>query len=290
MDELVEKARRLLELEKPIIEALIDCFTLGIEPSNGEQESEVQQAFERADELINEYGDIKRELKISLLEEHVILLPGEEYDDVRPVLRAIQEEECLRIEEVISKIAGKKVDLSNLSFYDAWDLADEWFHPWFSAAEYVRGLIEAGMLVIDAERLPSVFFSFFEELRKCYAFQQYLSVQVLCRTVLEIAVRDLYERYELHDPYSDNRKFVESNIKHTNSNFTIRDFAPDLYQMIVMLTLLKPFRALKDDLHELRRNANAVIHAVDSPSKLTPREMMDKTMKTILALYDAAAS
>jgi len=73
------------------------------------------------------------------------------------------------------------------------ELASNSLFSWFGPREYIMGMMEIGVIVIKIS-LPKIFNSFLDEARKCYAFQQYNAVNALSRTILEIAIKDIYMR------------------------------------------------------------------------------------------------
>ena len=86
------------------------------------------------------------------------------------------------------------------------NLGSEYFYSWFSHYEYIKSLYEIEVLIVDIE-IPDNLKRFVNEIRKCYAFQQYNAANSLCRTILEITMRDVGIRIgEIHWPKDGDTK------------------------------------------------------------------------------------
>lgn len=172
-EEIVRKARRLIELDPLIVRAIIEWQT-----------DECARYF-------SEFTDIKIQLRKTLVEEALVHLPGYADADVRCVLEMIVTDELLPVEKALSGGPFKNVLPGPLTEDDFEELGRESLYSWMSHIEYAEGLYRAGALVVACGEIPKNLQSFTSEARLCYAFQQYNAVCALCRTMLEIAVRDL---------------------------------------------------------------------------------------------------
>lgn len=85
---------------------------------------------------------------------------------------------------------GKSLDLESLSFDQLDQLASDELYSWFDPMSYIERLIQIGTLILDID-IPKELEFIAKEARLCYAFEQYIAVSSLCRTLLESAMRDI---------------------------------------------------------------------------------------------------
>lgn len=106
----------------------------------------------------------------------------------------------------------------DFEYYD--ELANEYYHPWFSHYEYIDGMLEIGSLFVNHD-LPENLEHFLSEVRKCYAFRQYNAVFGLCRILLEVVVRDLADQEDA-EKYINVKQAV---YKHLNPELASKVYA-----------------------------------------------------------------
>src|SRR5690606_33063529 len=137
----------------------------------------------------------------------------------------------LPLEETLAGTPFSDLLKDELSLDELNDLADLHFHDWFSHYEYVSGMLEAGALVARVEATPPELDAFLQEVRQCYAFQQYLAVCALCRTAIEITLRHLVRLEGFFDPeqpeYGVMRAYYERKARAEGRAFRV----PEDYQM-----------------------------------------------------------
>ena len=144
------------------------------------------------------------------------------------------------------------------------------FYSWFSGEEYVREKMKSQLLFLQTERLPENFKSFVREIQECFIFQKYIVASVLCRTVLEIAIRDLFDKNELK---SENSKYGE-------------DFDLTLYKRMNIMSLVKKFSPYSKAMHDARTDGNSLIHGNRTVDWDTCADMIKKTFFLIHHLYE----
>src|SRR5690606_1002874 len=136
------------------------------------------------------------------------------------------------------------------------------FYSWYSHFEYVEGLFRMGSLIAGVGDLPRELGGFIHEMRQCFVFQQYRAVYALCRTAVEVSVRDVYLRRGLANPYSSAFGRVERYVEehYPNLRDRVRKFSPSLFDMMNVLEMDPAFEPLGDALHSVRRTTNSLIH------------------------------
>jgi hypothetical protein len=73
------------------------------------------------------------------------------------------------------------------------NLGSDLLYSWFSHHEYVSGLSELRPLVVAGSVGEGVI-RLVREIQSCYAFQQYDATFTLCRTLIEVSIRDICVR------------------------------------------------------------------------------------------------
>lgn len=150
------------------------------------------------------------------------------------------------------------------------------FDSWFDLIGYYFNKIRIGP-IISSSKVPDRLLAYFDELRETFAFGQYRSSIVLCRALLEMA---LYEKLKAKGAFKNkDPKVIQIDVaKEDNLNRYINMAKWEH----VMQT------GSCDMAHEVRKTANAVLHAKDSEKALNPKDAMEvifKTLKIIEHLY-----
>ena len=179
MENLTAMALKLKELDRLVVKAIID--------SNG-------NAFAEQVSLFNE---TKKRIKKELLKNPVMILPELEDTVARGILQAISIGKLLPGEKALKGSPLGEVLNDELTWEELEILIFDEFYIWFGPYEYVEKLYNIGSLILAVGHLPKHLSSFVDEARQCYAFHQYAAVYSLCRTMLEICVRDLSIKYEI---------------------------------------------------------------------------------------------
>lgn len=261
-DAVVRKVLRLIELGPLIVRAIIEW---------------------RTDEwarLFSEFADIKTQLQKELLiNRSLVNLPGPAVADVRTVLKKIAAGEPLPVEQALSGGPLKNALPGPLTEDDFEELGREGLYSWLSHIEYAEGLYRAGALVVACGEVPKNLERFVDETRQCFAFQQYNAVCALCRTMLEIVVRDVAIAYGVIP--RDTGK-----VSHLAARGR-KPQGPELKDMIQQVTEHSELRHLRDPLHRVRQGTNAVIHGNRSVSESDALRTLKETLSIIHRLYEA---
>lgn len=154
-------------------------------------------------DALAKYADTKVRIKTQMLENSA---PKIHDKKAMEILQKISEGENLPADNIIAvmeKSAGAQESLTALDGEELEALVNDMFYSWFSGYEYIRGLYKMGSLVVSIS-VPNHLKQFVDEVKNCYAFQQYNAVYSLCRTILESSVRDICTRRKLIRPRQDN--------------------------------------------------------------------------------------
>lgn len=262
MDRVVRKARRLIELGPLIVRAIIEWRT-----------DEWARYF-------SEFADIKTQLQKALtIERSLLNLPGSALADVRAVLKKIAAGEPLPVEQALSGGPLKNALPGPLTEDDFEELGRESLYSWLSHVEYAEGLYRAGALVVACGEVPKNLERFAEEARQSFAFQQYNAVCALCRTMFEIALRDIAISYDIIP--RDTGKVTHLAARGRKPH------GPDLNDMIQQITEHSDLRHLRTLLHGIRQATNAVVHGSQSVSENEALRILKETLSGIHRLYEA---
>lgn len=168
------------------------------------------------------------------------------------------------------------------------DLAEEHYFPWHSQYDYIQGMRDASSIIVKAGKLPEHFERVFQTIKKCYAFQQYLAVTTLCRTAIEIAIRDIYFREGFSRKGSPEHGLAKTYFfnKRANKSKTYpREYDPWFSDMKELLCKLPEFEDFKDDINELYSTLSSIIHGNSVPAKQKSDQLMKDTIWLIHDLY-----
>ena len=177
---LQNDALRLAELDRKIDQFL--------------RERKIEEEFFRA---LTEYVGLRESLQRKMLEEDVVSI---EDARAREVLHKISSGEGLEADNVV-RVLGEVRGDPDLAVFGELDDAtieawDDLLYSWYGPYEYVRGLAELRPLISECDASPIVK-RLVGKARQCYAFRQYDATTVMCRVLIEAAVRDICERLGL---------------------------------------------------------------------------------------------
>jgi len=257
IDEIVKKSLRLKELDKLIIKsiAMLDV--------------------KQFPKYMVEFHDLKKQVKKYILENPVIDLQYIKKPEVRSIIQLIVAGEPFQVDRVL---AASSLLTGELDEVDLDELGSDLFYSWFCSDDYIRGLCEIGALVISCGELPANLTRFVYEARDCYAFQQYNAVFSLCRTILEVCIKDLAAIYKLIPSDSGNVRQMKSR-------------NPELNELINQICDANNiFRGVRNQLHKIRRETNFIIHGNRIVKKQEAKDMLKDTLSVIHKLYEIETS
>ncbi len=255
LDALVQKAMRIRELDKLVIKAVIEWD------------------IEQLGKLVDEYRELKKTIKIDLMQNPVISIPDINDKFAREVLQKVSSNQALPGEKAFHGNTLEEYFLDELDDADIEQLGMDLFYSWFSHYEYVEGLYNIGSLILSVSRIPEYLLNFIDEARQCFAFQRYTAVYSLCRTIIEIVVRDICVKHGLvQGPTVKEKplKFFEP---------------PELREMIVEICRLPKYKPLKERLDKIRVNANFLIHGNCTATSKEAKDLFSETLGVIQELY-----
>jgi len=256
-NDIVNKALRLKELDKLIIKAIANM--------------EVKQLSKH----IVEFRDLRKQVQSYVLEHPVISFQYTGEPDFLTTIQKITSGEPLQVDRVLSDSSFLRGELDEV---DIDELGSDLFYSWFSHVEYIEGLLEIGALVISCGDIPANLSQFVYEARDCYAFQQYNAVFSLCRTILEVCIKDLSVTYKIIPSDSANVRQIKSR-------------SLELNELINQLCdKNKIFRGVRNQLHKIRRETNFIIHGNRIVKKQEAKDMLKDTLSVIHKLYEIETS
>lgn len=181
--ELIQQATLLIELDRKVVRAVVE--------SN----------FEKVQPLLLEF----RETKIKVLKKLSELKIVENVDDgTRQILDRVQREfPTDNIIKNLEKKSGIDASFFELSWDEADEIGSDLLYSWISHYEFVRDLFKVNTLIFQAT-IPTGLRQYINEVRNCFAFQQYNATISLCRTILEAAAKDICENKGFFEPHGEN--------------------------------------------------------------------------------------
>ena len=258
-DDMIQKALRLKELDKLIIKAIATSDVGHI--------AEYIVEFNTVRKLIRTYG----------LEHPLVNMNDIENSDARLIIQKIMSGETFSVERAMPESSIKEYLKGELDENDIEDLADL-LYSWFSHQEYIQGLYEIGALTLACGKLPDNLSRFVDEARHCYAFQQFNAVFSLCRTILEVCIKDVATACAILPTDMNNIRQMESRTS-------------DLYYLINRLCdEFSMFSPIRGQLHRVRRGTNSIIHGDRIVRRAEAKDTLKETLFTIHQLYELEAA
>lgn len=170
--DLIKSALRLNEINRCIVKAVT-------EGSN-------QELFN----LLEEFRYLNKSIRMDLMDTPVLKIENAEAQVIVNQIFSEHPFEADKILAHLENVLGEKLRFNELERKETDELQPDLFHSWCNAHEYIQGLYEIGALVLDVA-VPKILTGFVSEARSCYALRKYIAVRSLCRTIMEIAIRDI---------------------------------------------------------------------------------------------------
>ena len=187
---LQDDALRLAELNQKVVQSLANGDTGG---------------FRRA---LDAYRNLKACLKKQLLDEDVVVVEDEKAGEI---LRKIHRNDGFQSDAIFARIedlTGDSLEAWNISDEDVEELGGEKFYSWYSDIDYVKALFDLRPLILQCETSENVK-RLVDQIKNCYAFQQYDAAFGLCRTLLEAGIREICARRGLFPELTDDDLLYE---------------------------------------------------------------------------------
>jgi len=250
MVDIEKRALKLLDLEKEIVKSIL----------NWDVDSLAKYSCE--------FGDIKKELRNYLRENPIITNVRDQR--AQEMLSLISRGGCLDIEERLEKGHISDILSGELSDDELEEMGFDQFYSWFSHIEYVRGMLEAGALILQKGEPPKILYHIIKEVRSCYVFQQYNAVCAMCRNMLDICLRDVCIYKKVLITNSENTFDMENYKKSLKTRELINSVASG---------------DVKKNWHKLYDDLNPVIHGHIHVTQMDAKQFLLDTLKSIQDLY-----
>lgn len=171
------------------------------------------------------------------------------------------------------------------------DLVDEYLYSWFGPYQYIEDLRNAGAVLINSQKTPDNITHVISTIKSCYAFQQHLAVIVLCRTALEIALRDLYLKLGFAKKGSPTNSIAYNYFVERRQNKRKKyanEYDPSPEDLRNLICRLPEYQDFEEDLRELYSKLSRVIHgsADNASGKDRSEKFMKETFWLIHDLYN----
>ena len=229
---------------------------------------------EKLSDLLVEFDRAKRDVQTHLIEYPSVQLIGPDSAKARAILGKISAGENLPVEDAF---IGKFMDVG-LDETDLEEIGTQELYSWMCHVDYARGLFKAGALIVNCGALPANLKDFLHETRQCFAFQQYNAVAALCRTMIEVAARDIAARCKPPQGVSGNvLQFNDERHKSLN-------------EIINSVTHRPEFSHLREPLHRLRQSANPIVHGGRTVDETVASQTLRETLRVIRQLYEVEIS
>jgi len=260
MEDLSTLVLELKDLDRLIIKALIEC--------NGDDFAM----------YVTRFNENKKSIKTELLKNPVLTFPDVEDSIARKILQSISTGKLLPGEKALKGRPLGEVFSDELTQEELDKLIFDEFYVWFGPYEYIEKLYSIGSLILAVGQLPKHLKSFVNEARECYAFQQYAAVYSLCRTILEICIKDLCIKYQIIPSDYGNVRQQSGRI-------------PELYELIHKLCDKVPqLDNYRKGLQSVRWNGNYIVHGNKTVKAAEAEQILRDTLSIIHDIYEAVAS
>ena len=168
------------------------------------------------------------------------------------------------------------------------DLIYQEFYDWYGPYDYIHGMRVAGTILIHSDELPEHFDRITSTIKQSFAFQQYLAVAVLCRTALEVALRDLYKKLGFTTKRTPEHNIAKEHfdkIRSATGNIYLDQFDPSPRDLRYLICRLPEFEIYKEDLDKLYGDLSRIVHGSTIVKKNKAEEFMKETYWIIHEMY-----
>ena len=170
---LIKSASKLIETDKKVVKAI------------------VESDFNILKELFEDFRSYKIKVQKGLSQVSVI----ENVDaSTKEILARVQR--SFPTEVVIKRLEGTSDDddaFLELTDAEITELGSDLLYSWISHYEYVRNIFKINTLILKT-KISNELRQYVQEVRNCFALEQYNAVISLCRTILEAAAKNICEK------------------------------------------------------------------------------------------------
>jgi len=199
--------------------------------------------------LLDEYYKIKRAIKSEFMEKSVLNIQDPKLlETIKSIQNNKQIFEIENYLDMFEKLLKNDLDFNELTDEEIQSLESH-FYSFFSGYDYVRNLFTIQSLIININ-IPKNLVILVDEVRKCFAFEQYNAANSLCRTILEISMRDVAIRIGR----------IEISDKEIESNISYDQYPPKKLRKIVS----ENNDELRNRLNNLYRKLSKLIHGYET--------------------------
>lgn len=250
--ELTKNALRLKEVNRLIVKSVTEGKT------------------EDLYKLLGEFLILKKNIKVSLIDTAISVV---EISDkiAQNIIRKINDKWVFEADKIIKVLEGRigiKLNFDELGEEDIEELGSDLFYSWFSHYEYVEGLYNIGSLIVGIS-VPPALKEFVAEARACFAFQQYNAVYSLCRTILEVGIRDVCKRKGIIKTKKENLTYLEQ-------------YQDNISQLIDKISKGGLRKKIK---HIYYSKTSFLIHGHKTTTQKEAKEVLHETLKTVQEVY-----
>lgn len=228
--------------------------------------------------LLGEFCNAKKELMMEVIFDPILIIPQSRAKE-RGILNSVFREGNLlpdRIIQIVKEEIGgdDEFDSSSIKVDELSFLTEEHFVERYGQYTYFQELYEIGPMILGVV-VPPTLEDFAWEARECFALYRHVAVCSLCRTMIEIALKDISTRKNL---VRRPEKSPNPSKEYTLENLINRASGRN--------------SSLRKSLHNIRRSTNEVIHGErriisdcrEEHERI--RILLRQTMKSIEELYD----
>ena len=187
-----------------------------------------------------------------------------------------------QLEELFSK------DLEELDIKVEEKLVDDVFYNVHNPYSYIEALKKVGSLIVKSDSLPGNLSNVISTIKESYAFQQHLAVAAMCRTALEIVLRDIYKKLGFttrKTPEHAIAKAYFDKMKHVNGKTYINQFDPSPRDLRFLICRLPEFEHFKEDLENIYADLSRVVHGTTTINKKRAEYYIEETFLIIHEMY-----
>ncbi len=229
--------------------------------------------------LLGEFCKAKKELMMEVIFDPILIIPQSRAKERGIVYSIFREGSLLpdQIIQIVKKEIGEddEFDSSKIKVDELSDLTDEHFVERYGQYTYFQELYEIGPMILSV-LVPPALEDFAWEARECFALYRHVAVCSLCRTMIEIALKDISVRKNLlRRPEKSPNPFKEYTLETLINRATAGN------------------SSLRKSLHNIRMSTNEVIHGErrilsdcrEEHERI--RILLRHTMQSIESLYDS---